>query len=148
MEKMKKGEKKVAKPLSQEIRETIIYHKKNGEKNTEVSKWLRVTTKSVQRIWKQYREENTIKPKPHNKGRKAALCEKTMEQITERVKLQPDITLAELVEEFNLNISISALSRKLTKLDLTFKKNVVSKRTITTRRSVASRRVDRIYKVY
>jgi transposase len=45
-----------------------------------------------------------------------------MEKIREAIKEQPDITLEELVEKFKLNISISALSRKLTKLDLTFKK--------------------------
>jgi len=109
-------------PLSKEMRELIIYHKKTGAKNTEISKWLQITTKSVQRIWKLYKEKNTIAPKPHNKGRKSAFCEKKMEKIRTKIAEQPDITLDELVEEFNLNISISALSRKLTKLDLTFKK--------------------------
>ena len=109
-------------PLSHEIREAIIYHKKNGIKNTEISKWLRITTKSVQRTWKRYREENTIAPKPHNKGRKPAFCDKKMEQIKAKIAEQPDITLEELVEHFALNISISALSRKLSKAELTFKK--------------------------
>ena len=109
-------------PLSKEMRELIVYHKKNGANNTEISKWLQITTKSVQRIWKVYKEENTTVPKLHNKGRKPAFCEKKMEKIRAKIAEQPDITLDELVEEFNLNISISALSRKLTKLDLTFKK--------------------------
>jgi len=109
-------------PLSQEIREKIIYHKKNGEKNAEIAKWLRVSIDSVKRIWRTYREKNTVKPKPHNKGRKPAFCSQKMEKITAKIKEQPDITLEELVEEFHLKISISALSRKLTKTDLTFKK--------------------------
>jgi len=115
-------------PLSKETREKIIYHKKAGAKNAEIAKWLRVTTRSVEKIWKLYKEKNSIEPKPHNKGRKPAFCEKKMEQITVKIKEEPDITLEELVEEFNLNISISALSRKLKKKDLTFKKRRYSAR--------------------
>jgi putative transposase len=110
------------KPLSQETREKIVHHKKSGAKNAEIAKWLRVTTRSVEKIWKLYKEQNTIAPKPHNKGRKPAFCDKKMEQIKAKIKEQPDITLEELVEYFNLNISISALCRKLKKLELTFKK--------------------------
>jgi transposase len=109
-------------PLSQEMREKIVYHKKAGAKNADIIKWLRVSKNSITRIWKQYKEENTIAPKPHNKGRKPAFCEKKLEQITTKISEQPDITLEELVEHFNLSVSISALSRKLKKLDLTFKK--------------------------
>jgi putative transposase len=114
--------KKMPKPLSQEVRENIIHHKKNGVKNKEISKWLRVTERSIKRIWKLYKEQNTIAPKVYKTGRKPAFCDKKLEKITAKIAEQPDITLEEIVEYFNLNISISALSRKLTKLDLTFKK--------------------------
>jgi transposase len=109
-------------PLSQETREKIVYHKKAGAKNAEIAKWLRVTPRSVEKIWKRYKEEKTIEPKPHNKGRKPAFCDKKMDKIKAKIAEEPDMTLEEIVEYFNLNISISALSRKLTKLDLTFKK--------------------------
>ena len=45
-----------------------------------------------------------------------------MEEITTKIAAQPDITLEELIDYFELNITISALSRKLRELDLTFKK--------------------------
>jgi transposase len=109
-------------PLSQETREKIIYHKTAGAKNAEISKWLRVSTDSVKRIWKRYKDKNTITPKEYKRGRKPAFCDKKMNQIKAKIKEQPDITLEELVEQFNLQISISALCRKLIKLDLTFKK--------------------------
>ena len=133
-------------PLSHETREAIIYHKKNGINNTEISKWLRITTKSVQRIWKQYREEKSIAPRPHKRGRKPAICGKKMEQIKAKIKEQPDITLEELVDVFDLKISISALSRKLTKADLTFKKNVVL--TAPSRCAMAAGGVARIYPIH
>ena len=109
-------------PLSQEMRENIIYHKKNGASSKEISKWLRVNKRSVERIWKIYKEENRVSPKEHKRGRKPAIDEKLMGKITSKISEQPDITLEELKAEFKLPISISALSRKLTAKDLTFKK--------------------------
>ena len=45
-----------------------------------------------------------------------------MGKIRAKIAEQPDITLEELVGKFKLGISISALSRKLTNLDLSYKK--------------------------
>jgi len=112
-------------PLSPETRTKIVYHKKAGAKNREIAKWLCVTERSVEKIWKLYKEQNSIAPRPHNKGRKPAFGDDVMNQIAVKIEEQPDITLEELVEAFDLKISISALSRKLKKLDLTFKKNVI-----------------------
>jgi transposase len=109
-------------PLSQQIRENIIYHKQNGAKNDEIVKWLRVSKGSVKRIWRLYKEEKSVESKPHKRGRTSAVGDKLMNRITVKIKEQPDITLAELIAEFALKISISALSRKLRKEDLTFKK--------------------------
>jgi transposase len=109
-------------PISSELRKKIIMHKQNGEKERDIAKWLLINQSTVTKIWKQFREENTIENKVHKRGRKPAFCNNKMTKIREKIKKQPDITLDELVEHFKLNISISALSRKLTKLDLTFKK--------------------------
>jgi transposase len=118
----------MATPLSTEIRKNIIYHKQNGVKNDEIAKWLRVSTRSVKRIWNTYKKEKSIEPKPQNSGRRAAFCESKMEKIRAKIREQPDITLEELKEEFHLNISISALCRKLIKRDLSFKKRRCSQR--------------------
>ena len=110
------------KPLSKEMREAIIYHKQNRAKNKEIAKWLLINEKSVKRIWKKYKEEKTVEVPAYKRGRKAAFCDTTLNKIIEKIGEQPDITLEELVKLYSLNISISALSRKLTKLELTFKK--------------------------
>jgi transposase len=110
------------KPLTKETRENIIYHHKNGAKNTEIVKWLRVSTASVERIIRMNREGKSIEEKRYKRGRKPAFCEAKMNKILEKIREQPDITLEELKEQFHLNISISALCRKLIKRDLTYKK--------------------------
>jgi transposase len=110
------------KSLCTEIRESIICHKQNGAKNGEIAKWLRVSTRSVKRIWNSYRKTKSIVPKPQNSGRHPAFCEKKLDVIIAKIREQPDITLEELKEGLHLNISISALSRKLMKKKLSFKK--------------------------
>jgi len=110
------------KAISQEVRELIIYHKQKGNKNAEISEWLQVSEKSVKRIWQMYRNQNTIAAKVNTGGRKAAFCDAKLKKITEKIRQQPDLTLEEIIKIFHINISVSALSRKLIKLDLSFKK--------------------------
>jgi transposase len=112
----------MAKPLSEEIRSMIVKHKENREKETDIAKWLMINPRSVRRIWKQYKTEKTTKPNRDKTGRKPAFGEEITEKIKAEIKEKPDITLWELVEEFDLKISISALCRKLIKENLTFKK--------------------------
>ena len=109
-------------PLSQDLRNKIVFHKTNGETNADIAHWLRINEKTVRRIWGLYKEKKSVEPKPHNKGRKPAFGQVIMDKIIEKIKEQSDITLEELVEEFDLKISISALCRKLKKLNLNRKK--------------------------
>jgi len=66
------------KPLPKETRENIIRHHKNGAKNTEISKWLRVSSASVERIIRLYREGKSIEVKAYKRGRKPAFDEVKM----------------------------------------------------------------------
>jgi transposase len=115
-------------PLPQSVRENIIYHKKNGAKNEEIVSWLRVSKSSVKRIWRLYKDTNSCEEKSYKRGRKPAFCDAKMNKISDKISEQPDVTLEELKEQFHLNISISALCRKLIKRDLTFKKRRCSQR--------------------
>jgi len=112
------------KPLSQDIRELIIYHKANGAKNTEIVKWLCVSKTSVERTLRIYKEEKRTETKYYNSGRRPAFCDAKLNKIKDKIREPPDITHEELIEQFHINISISALSRKLTKSNLSFKKEL------------------------
>jgi transposase len=111
-------------PLSQDKREAIVFHKLKGEKETDIAYWLCISQSSVTKIWSLYNKQNTVEPMPHNKGRKPAFEQDVLDKIVTRIKEKNDITLLELIEEFDLKISVSALSRKLNKIDLNFKKRL------------------------
>jgi len=69
-----------------------------------------------------YRKTDSYLPNYKNCGRPSALNETQIAQIKLEVKKNPDHTLLELIEKFNLKISQSGLSRVFKKLGLTFKK--------------------------
>ena len=109
------------KTISIEKRELIISAKKRGEKVEAIALWLEVSERSVKRIWKLYKETESIQPKKRP-GRKPTLDAAKIEQIRETVKQQPDITLEELIETLELPIKKSRLSVLLIQMRLSFKK--------------------------
>ena len=76
----------MALPLSQEKREAIVFHKINGEKEDDIAHWLRISKSSVTKIWGLYNKQNSVEPKPHNKGRKPAFEQDVLDKIVARIK--------------------------------------------------------------
>lgn len=112
------------KPLSNEIREKIIEHKQNGVTEKTIAEWLIISERSVSRICSLFRKTGKIEPLPKNCGRKSAVSEEKMKKVIAEIEKYPDITLGELREKFELNLSIPALSKKLKKLGFTYKKRL------------------------
>jgi len=110
------------KPITNEEREKIIKHKQNNENEADIARWLFVSESSVTKLWARYRKTGSYLPNYKNCGRPLALSETQITQIKMEVKKNPDNTLLELIERFNLKISESGLSRVFKKLGLTFKK--------------------------
>jgi transposase len=109
-------------PTSKEIREKMIQHKQNNINETDIAKWLIISQSTVTKIWALHKQTGTIQPRPRTQGRKPLVTKQTMNQITQKIDNQPDITLKELITEFNLPISQAALCKRLKNLDYTFKK--------------------------
>ena len=109
-------------PLSNDIRKRIIDAKKRGDTHNKISEDLQISVSAVTRILALYRETNSYEPRPLNNGRKSCLSEEQMQQVLKKIEEQPDITLQELIDEFDLPITPGGLSKKLKKLNLTYKK--------------------------
>lgn len=117
------------KPISNDKRELLISAKKRGEKEEDIARWLEISVRSVSRIWKLYQETESIQPKKQP-GKKPTLDSTGIDEIRKAVKLQPDITLEELIETLNLPIKKSRLSVILIGLGLSIKKRRYSPRNI------------------
>ena len=112
----------MAQPTSTEIREKIVIHKQNKVKETDIAKWLIISQSTVTKVWAQFTQTGSYCPKPRTQGRKPLVDEKTMKRVVSKIKEMPDITLLELIDEFGLQISESALCRRLIRLGYSFKK--------------------------
>jgi transposase len=109
-------------PTSKEIREKIIQHKQNNINETDIAKRLIISQSTVTKIWALHKQTGTTNPRPRTQGRKPQVTKQTMNQITQKIDNQPNITLKKLITEFNLQISPAALSKRLKKIGYTFKK--------------------------
>jgi len=110
--------------ITNEKRELIIKHKNNGKTNKNIAEWLDISEREVSKIWELYQKQGSIENKYKNCGRKNPDVDNKMDNIIKKIHEQPDITLQEIIDVFNLEISQSALCRRLIKKKLTFKKRL------------------------
>jgi transposase len=68
---------------------------------------------TVTKIWKRYKTTGSTQPKPRTQERKPLVTQQTMNQITQKIEQQPDITLNKPITEFALPISQAALCKRL-----------------------------------
>jgi len=112
----------MAKPTTVEKRADIVRHMEAGESKEDIAKWLFVCVRTVTRVWNKYASTGSFDPEPQNSGRKPLASDETMERVVAKIKEVPDMTLSELIGELDLPIAKSALSERLIKLGLTYKK--------------------------
>ena len=117
------------KPLSIDLRKRIIDAKLRGDTEDRIAREKEVNKSTITKLWALYRETGSYEARPNPNGRKPALSSQQLEQITIRINEQPDITLQELIDEFNLPVCVSALCRTVNnKLGFRFKKNTIRHR--------------------
>lgn len=109
------------KAVSNSDRMKIIKHKNNGETEEKIAKWLFISKSSVTKIWGKFQKTGKIMSEPRI-GRKPKVTEEEMEKVIEKQKEKPDMTINELIAEFELDITESGMSKKLKKAGMTFKK--------------------------
>jgi transposase len=116
-------------PLSNDLRKRIIEAKLRGDTENKIAQEKEVNRSTITKLWALYRETGSYEARPNPNGRKPALSQKQLDQITNRINEQPDITLQELIDELNLPVCVSALCRTVNnKLGFRFKKNTTRHR--------------------
>jgi len=110
-------------PLSNDLRKRIIESKLRGDTEDMIAIEKEVGKSTVTKLWSLYRETGSYSPRPNPRGRKPALSLEELELVRASIVGRPDITLAELIDQFGFVLSVSALSKIVRfKLGLRFKK--------------------------
>jgi len=118
-------------PLSKDIRQRIIAAKKQGDSHSKIAREMRVSVSTVTRLLTLYRATGDCEPRAMHLGRKPRLDEEMLQKIREKIEQQPDIKLQELIDEFSLPVSTSALCKTINKkLGLIRKKTSSNKRVV------------------
>jgi len=112
----------MAKPISSEKRADVIRLMQSGKSKAEIAEWLSISVRTITRVWNKYTKFGSYEPEPQNSGRKPLVSDEIMNQVISKINETPNMTLLELIDEFNLPISQAALSKRLLKLGLTYKK--------------------------
>lgn len=108
------------KPYSKEMRRDLLEDSDAGMPTAEVALKYKVSKSWVRRVKQERREQNKVAPKLTRD--RTPKWKSEAEAIEETIKEMPDLTLAELKEELQTDLSISSLWRALKALKLTLKK--------------------------
>lgn len=106
-----------------DLRQRILDCYDNGDgSRQEVAERFRVSLGMVKKLLSQRRRRKEIGPQHYRSGRKARLVGAHRRGLRQLVKARPDITLAEMREELNLDCTLQAIHYVLAAMDLTYKK--------------------------
>jgi transposase len=129
----------------QQLRERIVASRTEGHSAETVSKWFKVSKRSVERYWKSHVEKGTVAPKRRGGYRRSRL-EGHDEALQKWIQQQPDLTLEELRvrcdNQLSVQIGINALWQRLDHLGLSFKKNATRQRAEPSRRAGRPKKVE------
>jgi transposase len=121
--------------MSMDLRKRIIIARERGDSVAKIAREKEVTEWAVYQLLARYKETGSYAaPRPKSGGRKSVIDEALAAEIKAKIIKRPDITLSELIEEFKLNICVSAMCRIVKRLGFSYKKNSSRQRQIKTSR--------------
>jgi len=107
------------KPTSKKVRELIVSAKQEGNSTATIVRMLKVSERTVYAIWELYRRTGNVEPKVYT-GRVSRITDAMQEAMRDKIKREPDSTLAEPITDLNLPITKSPLSKWLIKQGYSF----------------------------
>lgn len=113
------------KAYSTDLRERVVLAAKQGMLQVEIAKVFAISLSTIKRYLKQWRESDTLEPKPipGRPSKKLALVQQDLEQMLSEA---PDVTLEQHCQTWEqkhgIKVSLSTMSRAIKQLGWTRKK--------------------------
>ena len=108
---------------SLDLREKAVAYVESGETRISAAKVFGIGERTIRRWISLQKETGNLKPRPHKGSRKPQVQSLELEDF---IRSNPDKTLHEIAEEFNVNLT--SIWRRLKKMDYVFKKNSALRR--------------------
>jgi transposase len=107
-----------------DLRERIVAAYESGEGSYRVlATRFAVSRAVVGKLVRQQREQGTLQPQVHLRGRKPAIRGKTLERLRKHLAEHPDATLVERIAALGLKCSINTMWKTLRRLGWRYKKS-------------------------
>ena len=113
------------KAYSVDLRKRVLVAYDSGKYSlNQIAKQFQVTTRWIQKLRQQRKQEGSIAPRPPNKGRKPVFQGKDLERLEQFINAHPDATLEETKRHFSgvVECSIVTIHNTLKRLELRYKK--------------------------
>jgi len=113
------------KAYSIDLRKRVLAAYDSGKYSlNQIAKQFQVTTRWIQKLRQQRKQEGSIAPRPPNKGRKPAFQSNNLEKLKQFINTHPDATLEETKRYFSgvVECSIVTIHNTLKRLKLRYKK--------------------------
>jgi transposase len=115
------------KAYSLDLRQRVVTaYEKGNNSIAEVAEQFNVGQTFVKKMLRQQREQGSVAPLAHGRGRPPSLSEKEHRLLRQKVKEPPDVALAELQEHLSakagVTVSIPTIHRSLRRSDFSHKK--------------------------
>ncbi len=111
-------------PIPTYMRERMVKAVHDGASVAEVARRFDVSETAVWNFVNRAEEGQSLEPKPRSGGPKPKLDEEDRQKLVDAVDQDPDATLEELIEQCDLDVSDSTVSRELKRLDRPRKRKV------------------------
>lgn len=110
--------------LSLDLRERLVAAYEKGEGSQEaIAERFSVSRTVVGKLVRQQREQGTLQPQVHRRGRKPAIVGEKLEQLRQHLIDHPDATLAERIEALDLDCCVNTMWTTIRRLGCRYKKS-------------------------
>ena len=113
------------KAYSIDLRKRVLAAYDSGKYSlNQIAEQFQVTTRWIQKLRQQRKQEGSIAPRPPNKGRKPVFQGDNLEKLEQFIDANPDATLEEIKRYFVgvVECSIVTIHNTLKRLELRYKK--------------------------
>lgn len=94
-----------------EARKIIIKAHEKGYKTAEIADIFDVDVSSINKLLRHYKETGSYEQRTHERGRKAALKDNDIKNISALIDENPDVKINEIIEKLNLKLKNEAVRK-------------------------------------
>ena len=117
------------KAYSNDLRKRIIAARNNGDKVNDIAERFSVSVRFIYSLLRLFRMTGSYEAKKNSGGAPRKISSEDEEKIRQFIEEKPDLTLEEIKEQGNLEVSVSTIHRAIKRMKITLKKNALSSRT-------------------